>query len=84
MTSLKDSAIRNIMGTLLLLLLLGQPAKALKVLRRLGVMEVGVSMVTCDCRAYVRYWSYLADVCASWQSCRVGGGDQGLDMCDRE
>lgn len=46
MTSLKDSAIRNMPGTAPLLLL-GQPVSFLKLLRRLGQMAVGVDMLTC-------------------------------------
>lgn len=53
MTSLNDSAIRNMPGTACaaLLLLLSelwlQPASFLKLLRRLGQMGVGVDIVTC-------------------------------------
>lgn len=48
MTSLKDSAIRNMPGTAPLLLLSGQPVSFLKLLRRLGQMAVGVDMLTCS------------------------------------
>jgi hypothetical protein len=51
MTSLKDSAMRNMPGTappvLLLLLLSGQLTSFLKLLRRLGQIAVGVDMLTC-------------------------------------
>lgn len=54
MTSLNDSAMRNIIGTLLLLLS-GHAASALKVFRRFGSMGVGVVMDTwgaaCSCGA---------------------------------
>lgn len=56
MTSLNDSAMRNMPGTvpppaLLLLLLSGQPTSFLKLLRRLGQMGVGVDMLTCVFKA---------------------------------
>lgn len=49
MTSLNDSAMRNMPGTapLLLLLLSGQPVSFLKLLRRFGQIAVGVDMLTC-------------------------------------
>jgi hypothetical protein len=50
MTSLNDSAMRNIIGTLLLLLLLsGHAASVLNVFSRLGSMGVGVLMDTWGC-----------------------------------
>jgi hypothetical protein len=48
MTSLKDSAIRNIMGTgPLLLLFSDQAASLLKARSLLGLIAVGVFIVTC-------------------------------------
>lgn len=47
MTSLNDSAIRNIIGTLSLLLSV-QPARALKLLRRDWLIAVGVVIDTCN------------------------------------
>jgi hypothetical protein len=64
MTSLNDSAMRNMPGTAPLLLLSGQPVSFLKVLRRLPQMGVGVLMLTCRVQTHTAYSHCVAPTIA--------------------
>lgn len=86
MTSLNDSTMRNMPGTVpppaaLLLLLSGQPTSFLKLLRRLGQMGVGVDMLTCVFTTQVAVWDsrcvvvsccWAARVSVPWAGLRSG------------